>query len=101
MRTGIVILLCAGCASARNAAGDRSAVIAVYDEYNSVFVSRDFGLLERLALRDLIHVTASGHLNTLDDLEKGLSGDAVRIDNFATDNHEVRFFGDAAVVVGR
>lgn len=94
-------LSCAACASARSHADDRAAVLALYDEYNSVFVSRDFALLERLALGDLLHVTASGHVQGIAELEKGLSEPAVRVQSVTSDNHQVRLAGDTAVVVGR
>src|SRR5947199_11870 len=78
-----------------------SRFFARFDQYHSIFISHDFALLERLATSDLLHVTASGHVNTLQDLEKSLSDPAVKIENIYSDNHQVRFSGDTAVLVAR
>src|SRR4051812_28140112 len=99
MRTAFgMLLLSVGCASARSSAADRTAVVALYDEYNSIFVSRDFPRLEQIAQSDLLHVTASGHVTGLADLEKGLAGPDARIESVTSDNHEVRVVGDTAIV---
>jgi len=75
MRSTLALaLLSLSCASARSGAADRAAVVALYDEYNSVFVSRDIPRLERIAQPDLLHVTASGHVHGLAEIAKGLAG---------------------------
>lgn len=102
MRAIVAALTLTACASApRGAERDRAAVIALVDQYHSVFTSHDFALLERIVTRDLLHVTASGNVKSLAGLEADLRDSGLQITMFPSDHHEVRVAGDAAVVVAR